>query len=203
MSLPAVTVTDNPLSSWASKVNRAHESDKISTSADLRLVRGAKGAHLSLARKHKYGFHGLNYRGDYKYMDDSVASVVDGVPVLNNNPNGTYQDYYDINDVVRVLPENATILLQTGIGATTPFILHAGLWICVAPVPSLRFSNRLTELGLVNAANPSATINLKYLKYIRFNGASYHPVFPAASTIGTFPIFNKYWDLLIPYNQCD
>ncbi len=109
---------------------------------------------------------------------------------------------YELNDVVRVQLESTTISgTMNGIAVT--FNIQAGLWVCVRPVPDLDFSNHLFESGLINANNVHLPANRAYLRYIRFTNVLFHPQYPEPTGTEPFPLYIKFWELLMPYNRCD
>lgn len=89
------------------------------------------------------------------------------------------ESYYEVSGKIVWIP------------STTPVPAVAGVWICVANVPSKKFSEMVKD-------------QVGYTGYIRQTGVKYYPQWPEPSYVATVQSPNgRYWELisLLPTTQ--
>ena len=158
--LPTVQVGKHPITSWANKVNHAVSANDVNSTSDVRVVKTHKGITLKLNPKFNALFDRASYKGEYNFRKG-----------------------YDVNSIVRVLPDGSyTDSNGDEVGATP------GVWICVATVPSLDFTEAADAAGIKRADYPT---------YIRADVPDYFPQWPEPANLATVENPDgRYWELI-------
>ena len=134
--VPQVELTNDPITSWAAKVNKKLEGNTLSTSSDLIVKKTGSGTTIQLNPLLRTGTDNMRYTRDE--FDPSLG--------------------YGIHQVIRVLPNKTYTDINGDDIPATP-----GVWICVAVVPSLWFTNSFK-------GNKD-----DFLRYVRQDDVKYYP----------------------------
>jgi len=169
-NLPGIRLGGKLNSSWGNKVNETITSNQLESSEDFVITRTGKNSRIHLHRKHK----------------------IDRADVLVWRGEWDADTYYNVNDVVRVLPGVEYIDNTSTVIDATP-----GVWRCSYGVPDKNYSDSLNSNLATLIANglPAATINT----YLRIDGIDYFPKLPEPSDLPTVDNADgRYWEIISP-----